>query len=39
MQQLVKHNKYLFGLAVALAVACANVVAIVGPCGFKWGWG
>lgn len=39
MQRLFKHKKYLFGLAFALAIAFANVVAIVSPCGFKWGEG
>jgi hypothetical protein len=39
MQKLVKHKTYLLGLAFALAVVGANVLAIVQPCGFKWGGG
>jgi hypothetical protein len=39
MQKLIAHNKYLLGLAVLLALAFANVAAVVGPCGFKWGGG
>lgn len=34
-----KHKTYVIGLTVALAVAFANVSAIVGTCGFKWGGG
>jgi hypothetical protein len=40
MQKLIKHRHYLFGLAFALAIVSANVMAFVAqPCGFKWGGG
>lgn len=39
MQKLIKHKKYLLGLAFALAIAGANVVVMIQPCGFKWGGG
>ena len=36
MHKLITHNKYLFGLVVVLAVACAWAGQVF-PCGFKWG--
>jgi hypothetical protein len=35
--QWIVQGKYLVGVAVLLALAVAQTVAIVAPCGFKWG--
>ena len=37
MKKWIAQSKYLVGMAVLLAIAVAQTVAIVAqPCGFKW---
>lgn len=37
MKKWKTRSTYLIGLAVLLALSVAQTIAIVVPCGFKWG--